>query len=63
MNTLNTLGKNVWGIKNFFKNLEDSVRQEQKEIFFHKRSWEEETDYFNFVEFLFSKTGKSNFNA
>jgi hypothetical protein len=58
MNTLNDLGKNALGIKNFFKNIEDSVRQEQKEIFFHRRSWKDEAEYFNFIKFLFSNPSK-----
>jgi hypothetical protein len=54
MNSLNSLGKNTFGIKNFLKGLEDSVHQEQKEIFFHRKSQEDETDYFNFIKFLFN---------
>jgi hypothetical protein len=52
------LGKNALGITNFFRNLEDSVRQEQKEIFFHKKSLGDETEYFNFIKFLFSNPGR-----
>ena len=59
MNTLNSLGKNTFGIKNFFKSFEGSIRQEQKEIFFHKRSWEDESEYFNFIKFLFSDPQKA----
>jgi hypothetical protein len=58
MNTLNSLGKNALGIKNFFRNLEEAVHEEQKEIFFHRKSWEDESEYFNFVKFLFSNPGK-----
>lgn len=59
MNTLNSLGKNTFGIKNFFRNLEDSIRQEQKEILFHKKSWEDESEYFSFIKFLFSDPQKA----
>ncbi|MGA2967802.1 MAG: hypothetical protein ABSD69_01335 [Candidatus Levyibacteriota bacterium] len=58
MNTLNSLGKNAFGIKNFFRNLEESVHEEQKEILFHRKSWEDESEYFSFVKFLFSNPGK-----
>jgi hypothetical protein len=54
MNTLNSLGKNSFGIKNFFRSLEDSVRKEQKNIFFHKESEKDESEYFNFIKFLFN---------
>jgi hypothetical protein len=58
MNTLNSFGKNTFGIKNFFKGLEDNIHQEQREIFFHKKSREEESDYFNFIKFLFTNPSK-----
>jgi hypothetical protein len=58
MNTLNDLGKNILGVNNFFKSIEESVHKEQKEIFFHKKSWEDETEYFNFIKFLFSNPSK-----
>jgi hypothetical protein len=54
MNSLNSLGKNTFGVKNFFKSLEESVHREQKDIFFHRRNQEDETDYFNFIKFLFN---------
>jgi hypothetical protein len=59
MDTLNSLGKNAFGIRNFFKNLEDSIHEEQREIYFHKKSWEDETEYFNFIKFLFSNPGRA----
>jgi hypothetical protein len=58
MNNLSSLGKNSFGIKNFFKSLEDSLHEEQKEIYFHRKSWEDETEYFSFIKFLFSSPGK-----
>jgi len=58
MNSLRSLGKNALGIKNLFKTLENSVRAEQKEIFFHKKNWEDEAEYFNFIKFLFSNPSK-----
>jgi hypothetical protein len=59
MNSLSSLGKNAFGIKNFFRSLEDSVHEEQKEIFFHKKSWEDEAEYFNFIKFLFNSPSKA----
>jgi hypothetical protein len=58
MNNLNSLGKNTFGIRNFLRGLEDSVHQEQKEIFFHRKSQEDEADYFNFIKFLFNNPSK-----
>jgi hypothetical protein len=58
MDDSNSLGSNAFGIKNFFKGLEDSIHQEQKEIFFHRKSQEDETDYFNFIKFLFNNPSK-----
>ena len=58
MNSLSSLGKNSYGIKNFFKSLEGSLRKEQKEIYFHRKSWEDEAEYFNFIKFLFSNPGR-----
>ncbi len=58
MSTLNSLGKNTFGIKNFFKSLEDSVHEEQRNLIFHKKSWEDEAEYFNFIKFLFTNPGK-----
>jgi hypothetical protein len=58
MNSLSSLGKNTFGIKNFFRSLEDSVHQEQRELIFHKKSWEDEAEYFNFIKFLFSNPSK-----
>ena len=46
------------GIRNFFRGLEKSIHQEQKELFFHKKSYEDETDYFNFIKFLFNNPSK-----
>ncbi|HUD09247.1 MAG TPA: hypothetical protein VMR77_00355 [Patescibacteria group bacterium] len=63
MNTLSTLGKNAFGIKNFFKNIENSVREEQKEIFFHRKSLGDETEYFNFIKFLFSNPEQSKISS
>jgi hypothetical protein len=58
MNSLSSLGKNTFGIKNFFRSLEDSVHQEQRELIFHKKSWEDEAEYFNFIKFLFNDPAK-----
>lgn len=40
------------------RSLKDNLRREQKEMFFNKRNWEEEAEYFNFIKFLFSNPGK-----
>jgi hypothetical protein len=59
MNSLNDLGKNTFGIKNFFRSLEDSIHREQKEMFFHQKGDENETEYFNFIKFLFNDPAKA----
>jgi hypothetical protein len=59
MTNLSSFGKNAFGVKNLFKGFEDDVRQEQKEMFFHKKSWKDESDYFNFIKFLFSNPQKA----
>jgi hypothetical protein len=53
-----SLGKNSFGIRNFIKGLEDSLHEEQKELFFHRKSREDENDYFNFIKFLFNNPSK-----
>jgi len=58
MNTLSTLGKNAFGLRNFFKNIEEGVHEEQKELLFHRKSWEDEAEYFNFIKFLFSNPNR-----
>jgi hypothetical protein len=58
MNTLNDLGKNALGVKNFFRGIEENIHREQREILFHRKSWEDEENYFNFIKFLFSNPGK-----
>ena len=45
-------------IENFFKEMGDGLRKEQKEFFFHKKSQEEEAEYFNFFKFLFQSPDK-----
>ncbi len=39
--------------KNLLRNMKDDLRKEQKAFFFHKKSREEETEYFDFFKFLF----------
>jgi hypothetical protein len=58
MNTLSALGKNAFGLRNFFKNIEGSVHEEQKELLFHRKSLGDEAEYFNFIKFLFSNPSR-----
>jgi hypothetical protein len=44
--------------KNFFKEMSDDLRKEQRELFFHKKSREEENEYFGFFKFLFQSPDK-----
>jgi hypothetical protein len=60
---MSTLGKSALGITNLFKNLEDSIRQEQKEIFFHKKSLGDEAEYFGFIKFLFGNSELSKISS
>jgi hypothetical protein len=56
---MKTLGRKTLRLKNFFNEMKDDLRKEQKEFFFHKKSQEEETDYFDFFKFIFQSPDKT----
>jgi hypothetical protein len=41
-----------------FKSVRDNLRREQKEMFFSHKNWQDQTEYFNFIKFLFSNPGR-----
>ena len=45
-------------VTNFFKELKEDLRKEQKEFFFRKKAEEEEKEYFDFFKFLFQSPDK-----
>jgi hypothetical protein len=55
---MKTLGRKTLRLKNFFNEMKDDLRKEQKEFFFHKKSREEENEYFDFFKFLFQSPDK-----
>jgi hypothetical protein len=50
--------KNNFRLKDFFFDLGNDLRKEQKEFFFHKKSQEEEAEYFDFFKFIFQSPDK-----
>jgi hypothetical protein len=50
--------KRSFGYLNVLNVLKKQLQKEQKELFFNKKSWEDEVDYFNFIKFLFTNPGK-----
>jgi len=56
---MNSINKTFFQIKNSFLELGSQLRQEQKEFFFHRKSQEEEAEYFDFFKFLFQSPDKN----
>ena len=50
---MNSINKKTIPLKDFFFDLGNDLRKEQKALFFHKKSPEEEAEYFDFFKFLF----------
>ena len=51
---MKALDKKIFKDKGFLHKMNDSLQKEQREFFFHKKSEQEEKDYFNFFKFLFN---------
>jgi hypothetical protein len=61
---MNSISKKNSQLKDFFFDLSQDIRREQKEFFFHKKSEKEEAEYFDFLKFLFQSPDKKvNFNS
>jgi hypothetical protein len=56
---MNSISKKTTQVKDFFFDLGNDLHREQKEFFFHKKSQEEETEYFDFFKFLFQSPDKT----
>jgi hypothetical protein len=55
---MNSINKKILMFKGTFQEMGDELRKEQKEFFFHKKSKEEENEYFDFFKFLFQSPDK-----
>lgn len=60
---MSSVSKTLFGGRNIFQSFKESIQREQKELFFHKGSWEDEAEYFNFIKFLFSNPGQSKISS
>jgi hypothetical protein len=50
--------KNIANFKTLFENIKRTWEKEQKAILLHKKSRQEEMEYFSFMKFLFSSPDK-----
>lgn len=50
--------KHYFGYLNVLNILKKQLQKEQRELFFRKKNWEDEADYFDFIKFLFTNPGK-----
>jgi hypothetical protein len=50
---MNSITKKILKLRDSFEEMGNELRKEQKELLFHKKSKEEEAEYFNFLKFLF----------
>lgn len=55
---MNSINRKIFQLKDSLTEIGSELRKEQKEFFFHKKSQEEETEYFDFFKFLFQSPDK-----
>jgi hypothetical protein len=55
---MNSINKTILQLRETFQEMGSELRKEQKEFFFHKKSKEEEAEYFDFFKFLFQSPDK-----
>lgn len=51
---MKAINKKVFKTKGFLHKMNKYLQKEQRDFFFHKKSEQEETEYFNFFKFLFN---------